>query len=349
MRYRQMGTSGLHISEIGFGCGDNAGLFVRGDPKDRRRAVELALERGINYFDTSPAYGKGLSETNLGQTLREIGAKPYITTKVEILPDNLDDIAGTVLRSIQASLKRLNMDRVDVVQIHNPPATKRNLNVTGWIHLTVEDYLGPGGALEGLERARRDGHVRYFGFACEHAQAGPVRALLDTNAFTMINSWYDLLNPTAGMPKPAELQVDDDYEQFVDYASACSVGTAIIRPLAGGSLTDAALGGTGRHPLAGGALTRQPAAYQEMVEQARSMAFLSVPGIQSLSQAAIRFILMHKGVTTVLGGFSELDQIEEMASCSGSDGLSPEQLARLEAVWRANCGRWEKQTWTAAG
>jgi aryl-alcohol dehydrogenase-like predicted oxidoreductase len=349
MRYRELGATGLRISEIGFGCGDNAGLFVRGTPEERCRAVELALERGINYFDTSPAYGKGLSESNLGQTLREVGAKPFVTTKVEIMPADLDDIAGAVLRSIAASLERLQLDRVDVVQIHNPPARERNLNVNALIRLPLADYLGPGGALEGLEKARRHGWVRYFGFACENAHAGAVRALIDTGAFTMLNVWYDLLNPTAGTAKPDELHVEDDYEQFLDYARAHGVGAAVIRPLAGGSLTDKALAGLGRHRLADGALTREPDSYQEMVDQARSMAFLSKPGSQTLSEAAVRFILMNRGVTTVLGGFSDVEQIEEMSRCSEASGLSPEELARLEAVWRANCGRWEQRSWSAAG
>ena len=60
MRYRTLGETGLRVSEIGFGCGDNAGLFVRGSREEQCRILERALELGINYFDTSPAYGKGL-------------------------------------------------------------------------------------------------------------------------------------------------------------------------------------------------------------------------------------------------------------------------------------------------
>ena len=107
MRYRQLGKTGLRISEIGFGTGNTAGLMLRASPEERVRAVERALELGVNYFDTSPDYGKEAAERNLGQALREVGARPVITTKVEILPGHLDDIAGAVVQSIDASLKRL--------------------------------------------------------------------------------------------------------------------------------------------------------------------------------------------------------------------------------------------------
>ena len=198
MKYRPLGPTGLQISEIGFGCGDNAGLIVRATPEERRRAVDRALGLGINYFDTSPDYGKGLSETNLGQALREAGARPIITTKVEIMPDQVDDIAGAVVRSVEGSLQRLGMDFVDIVQIHNPPAARRNPEVAGWMPVSAEDMLGPRGALEGLQRVQREGKARFLGFACEHAEAIAVYQLLDSGYVQTINVWYDLLNPTAG-------------------------------------------------------------------------------------------------------------------------------------------------------
>lgn len=349
MRYRPIGNTGLRASEIGFGCADNAGLIVRATPQERTEAVARALELGVNYFDTSPDYGKGVSETNLGAVFRELGARPIITTKVEVMPPDLGDIAGAVIRSVEASLKRLGMDYVDILQIHNPPHLKTDPEVPGWIYLSVEDYLRPGGALEGMARLRREGKARFLGFACEHAEAPAVRQLLDTGEFHMINVWYDLLNPTSGVPLPQGMQVEDEYDLILDYAAARAVGTAVIRPLAGGALTDHAVAGGGRHRYAGGGLSRNLAGYQEMVEQGRSFAFLSQKGQHTLAQAAVRFILTHPGVSTVLGGFSELAHLEEMAACSGAGPLSEENAARIEMVWRANFGRSSDQKWSAAG
>lgn len=339
MKYRTIGSTGMKVSEIGFGTGDNAGLMVKGTAEQQVEAVERALELGINYFDTSPDYGKGVAETNIGKVMREIGFRPYITTKVEIMPDELDHIADAVVESVDDSLKRLGVDFVDVVQIHNPPSAETDTTVPGWLHLGLSDYLGPGGALEGLERVRRAGKTRFFGFANEDAGAEAVHTLLETREFHLINVWYDLLNPTAGMDRPDGLDIQHDYGRLVDRAHELGVGVSVIRPLAGGVLTDHAVAGGGRHALAGGGLTRNADMYQAMVQRALPFAFLSRPG-QKLSDAAYRFILQHPGVTTVLGGYSELSHLEEASGNSGANPLSDEDMARLETVWRSNCGRW---------
>ena len=337
-----MGSTGIRVSEIGFGSGDNAGLLVKGEPKEQIKAIERALELGINYFDTSPDYGKGLAETNIGKAMREIGFRPVIATKVEIMPDELDHIADAVVESVEDSLTRLQVDHVDVVQIHNPPSIETDITVPGWIHVGLDDYLGADGALEGLERLRRAGKTRFFGFANEDADAEAVLTLLETREFHMLNVWYDLLNPTAGLPTPDGLDVQHDYGQFLVRAHELGVGTAVIRPLAGGVLTDHAVQGGARHQLAGGGLTRNADMYQAMVQRALPFAFLSRHG-QTLSEAAFRFILQDEAVTTVLGGFSELAHLEEAVGCSGSEPLCDEDMARLDMVWRSNVGKWDQE------
>ncbi len=72
MEYRVLGRTGLRVSQVGFGCGDVGGLMVRGGAADRVRAVATAQSMGINYFDTAPRYGNGVSETNLGLALKEV-------------------------------------------------------------------------------------------------------------------------------------------------------------------------------------------------------------------------------------------------------------------------------------
>jgi aryl-alcohol dehydrogenase-like predicted oxidoreductase len=332
----------MRISEIGFGTGDNAGLMVKGTFEQQVEAVERALELGINYFDTSPDYGKGIAETNIGKLMREIGFRPYLTTKVEVMPDDLDHIAAAVVESVDKSLTRLGVDFVDVVQIHNPPGLATDTNVQGWIHLGTDDYLGPDGALEGLDRVRGAGKARFVGFANEDANSEAVRTLLETREFNLINVWYDLLNPTAGLRKPGGLDIQHDYGKLIERAYALGVGVSVIRPLAGGVLTDHAVQGGGRHELAGGSLTRNADAYQAMVRRALPFAFLSRAG-QTLSQAAYAFILDHPGVTTVLGGYSELAHLDEAVGCSGAGPLSDEDMAHLDMVWRSNCGRWSAE------
>jgi L-glyceraldehyde 3-phosphate reductase len=338
VEYRQVGNTELRVSEIGFGCGGNAGLMVRGSPAEQRRVVERAVELGINYFDNAPDYGNGVAEENLGSVLKELKLRPVITSKVEVRHTDLGDIAGHVVRSTEESLERLRVDYVDILQIHNGPApSPPRLEGRAYTQLWIEDYLRPGGALEGLQRVLRDGKARYLGFICRGNDTYQVRQLIDTNLFRMINVPYTLLNPTAGMARSPGLEVDRDFGAVIPYAYEHGVGAAIYSPLAGGFLTDHIVAGGARHPLAGARDTASEA-YRRHLEMARALSFLMREGTQTLTQAAIRFILMHQGVTVVLGGFSALDHLEEIVPVSGAGPLAPELMARVEMVWRANFG-----------
>lgn len=338
MEYRQVGNTELRVSEIGFGCGGNAGLMVRGSPAEQRHVVARAVELGINYFDNAPDYGNGLAEENLGRVLKELQLRPVLTSKVEVRHMDLGDIAGHVVRSTEESLKRLGVDALDILQIHNGPApSPPPLHGRAYTQLWIDDYLRPGGALDGLQRVLRDGKARYVGFICRGNDADQVRQLLDTNVFRMINVPYTLLNPTAGMAKPEGLEVDRDFGGVIHDAYAHGVGTAIYSPLAGGFLTDPIVAGGARHPLAGPRNSASEA-YQRTLEMARALSFLRREGTHTLAQAAIRFILMHTGVTVVLGGFSALSHMEEIVPVSGAGPLAPELMARVETVWRANFG-----------
>jgi L-glyceraldehyde 3-phosphate reductase len=191
--------------------------------------------------------------------------------------------------------------------------------------------------LEGLQRVLRDGKARYLGFICRGNDGYQVRQLIDTGLFRMINVPYTLLNPTAGMARPRGLEVERDFGEVITYAYEQGVGVAIYSPLAGGFLTDPLVTGGDRHPLAG---TRDTAseAYRRHLEMARSLSFLRREGTHTLTQAALRFILMHQGVTVILGGFSALEHLEEIVPVSDAGPLTPELMARVEMVWRANFG-----------
>ena len=333
MQYREVGTTGVKMSEVGFGTGGNAGLMVKGSFDDQLRAFECALENGINYVDTAPDYGSGVSETNIGKLLRELRVRPVITTKVEVREANLGDIASHVEHSVEQSLERLGVDYVDFVQIHNGAVNEQpNIQGREYRVLWIQDFLGRTGALEGLERIRRAGKTRFIGFCCRGDDGDEVRQLIDTGRFHIVNVIYNLMNPTAAVPRPLGLDVDTDFGQIIPYAYERGVGCALYSPLAGGLLTDNIAGGGQPHPMAGASRWDQR---QRQVAQASTFRFLSKDG-QSLAQAGLRFDLMQPGVTTVLGGFSDAAQVKENAAASGAGALTPEELARIEMVWRAS-------------
>src|ERR1700753_2230413 len=115
METRVFGRSGMRLSILGFGCGAVGGLMVRGSPADQDRAIGLALDAGINYFDTAVQYGDGVSETNLGRV--RPAHKPAaiaIGTKVRIPSQAFNAIRQTVTDSLDGSLRRLQRDHVDI-------------------------------------------------------------------------------------------------------------------------------------------------------------------------------------------------------------------------------------------
>jgi L-glyceraldehyde 3-phosphate reductase len=336
MRYRSVPGTGLDVSEIGFGCGGTAGLMVRGSPAEQRSVIEAALQAGINYFDVAPDYGSGAAEENLGRALREIGVRPVVTTKVEVRAEDLDDVAGHVVESAEASLRRLGVDFVDFVQIHNAPTQQPPALVgRSYTHLGLDHYLGQHGALEGLSRLQRAGKTRFIGFILRGGDVEAASRVLDTRAFQLINVSYHLLNPTAGQRPPLGMHVDLEWGQVIDQAQQSGVGVAIYSPLANGLLTDGVLDGAPTHPLSGSHLPDRPD-YPHLRQQVQSLSFLSIPRKQSLPQAAYRFVLMHRGVTTVLGGFSELSHLQDALAATAAGALPPADLARLDLVWRTN-------------
>ena len=120
MEERVFGRTGMKLSVLGFGCGAVGGLMVRGDPRDQERAIARAISVGINYFDTAVQYGNGESEKNLGRVLQKL--KPtnvVVGTKVRLPAGEFGRIAGAVTKSLEGSLTRLRLDRVDIFHLHN--------------------------------------------------------------------------------------------------------------------------------------------------------------------------------------------------------------------------------------
>lgn len=184
VRMRRLGRTGLDVSEIGFG-GAPAGLTNYIENWDAASAaaadqivqtIQRAADLGVTYFDTAPGYGQGLSETMLGRAIQGRRAGLTIATKVT------GESADAVRRSIEASLQRLGVEQLDVLQYHG-----------GWYtDEQVKSILGPGGALAGMQQARDEGLVRFLGFTTEGAN-GQASALLHTGAFDIVQLCYNLI------------------------------------------------------------------------------------------------------------------------------------------------------------
>jgi aryl-alcohol dehydrogenase-like predicted oxidoreductase len=325
MERRVLGRTGLEVSVLGFGCGDVGGLMPRGAPAERERAVARALELGINYFDTAPSYGDGLSERHLGQALRALGATPYVGTKVRLTPADLGDVRGAIARSLEASLRRLGLERVDLLQLHNPIATTRREG-----RLAAADVLGE--VVDGLETLGRAGKLRFFGITAI-GETPALRHVVESGRIDTAQVCYNILNPSAGVPLPPGFPAHD-FGGLLDHCQGRSVGAIVIRVLAGGALS----GASARHPL--GASRVAPIAtgpdYEADVARARRLQPLIDAGhAQSFVEAALRFAVSHAAVSTVLVGYSSLEQLETAAAAVTRGPLPKAGLGQLPALWDA--------------
>ena len=233
MEQRTLGRTGLKVGVLGFGCGDVGGLIVRGTPAERERAVSRALEAGTNYFDTAASYGNGESEKNLGVTLRALRVRPYIGTKVRVPPED-PDTAGAITRGVEASLQRLGMDAVDLVQLHNRivggPVREGGSRESG---LTLRRVLDE--ALPALQALRQQGKTRFIGITA-NGETAALHEVIDVHAFQSAQVSYNMLNPSAGAALQASYPAQD-YGRLLDRTDSAGIGTVGIHVLAGGALS----------------------------------------------------------------------------------------------------------------
>jgi len=327
MEYRTLGRTGLRVSEIGFGCGNVGGLMVRGSEEEQLRVVRHALELGINYFDTARAYGEGKSETNLGHVLRQIGKEVALSTKIRLEADALRDLAGAARRQVEEGMARLGRDFVDVIQLHTRLTMARE---AGRFAMTPREVLGPGGVLEAFKALRDQRRVGFFGFT-GLGDPEAIHALVDSGEFDSLQTYYNLLNPSAGQPVPSDFDALD-YGRVIDRARVQGMGVVVIRVLAAGVLSEAPEkgGGSSREPLSAGS------DYERDVARARALSWLKEEGAGSLSHAAMQFALMNENVSTVLVGFSNKAQVDAAAACSGQGPLPEGVMTRLRKMWDNN-------------
>lgn len=329
MQLRNFGRTGLRLSVLGFGCGAVGGLMVRGEAADQQHAVARALEAGVNYFDTAVLYGDGESETNLGRVLQKL--KPagiVVATKVRVPQGEFGRIAEAVANSLDGSLTRLRLERVDILHLHNP-ITEAGGGAALSAGQVLEDVV------PAFDRLRRQGKIGFLGISAVGDTAA-LHRVIDSRAFDSAQVVYNMLNPSAAGPLPADYPAQD-YAGLFDRTAAAGVGVVGIRVLAGGALS----GSTERHPIAGAAPEPIGSAvrYDADVDRARRLAPLVAEGFcASLAEAATRFALSHPAMGTILVGMATPRQFEDALAAVRKGPLPQAALDRLAALRQAFAG-----------
>jgi aryl-alcohol dehydrogenase-like predicted oxidoreductase len=310
MKYRTLGKTGLRVSTVGLGTMVHAGHFGPMKDSESLGAIETALDLGVNFIDTSDAYGAGYSETLLGNALKGKRDKVILATKggnVMVGPNKGKRIfePDYISRILDESLKRLQTDYIDLYQLHNP---------------TV-DVIEKGAVWEVLERAKQAGKIRHYGVSINTMEEG-VAAVKDGRAET-IQVEYNLL-----AQEPAET--------IFPLAEQANVGIIARVPLKRGILTGK-LTAADESRFQGEdvrARSFKGEAFAKELAKAAQLGFLVHGPVKTMVQAAVAFCVAHPAVSAVIPGARNELQMRENAA--GADVEIPaDDLKKVAGLWRS--------------
>lgn len=316
MEYRNLGASGLKVPVLGFGTGTFGGqgpLFSawgRSGVDEARRLIDICLEAGVNLFDTADVYSNGASEEILGAALKGRRDKVLISTKTGLPMGDGPLDAGTsryrLVASVDAALKRLNTDYIDLLQLHAFDA-----------FTPIDEVLS---TLDALVRA---GKLRYVGasnFSGWH--------LMKSLAVAERHGW-----PRYVAHQVYYSLVGRDYEsELMPLALDQGVGALVWSPLGWGRLTGKIRRG---QPLPKNSRLHETAQFGPPVDDDKLYAIVDALDIvatetgRSVPQVAIAWLLARPSVSSVIIGARDEAQLRDNLGAVGWS-LSADQIARLD-------------------
>jgi aryl-alcohol dehydrogenase-like predicted oxidoreductase len=321
MRYRQLGTSGLQVSEIGFGCWTvSTNWWGERDEATGIRLLQRAFDLGITFYDTADTYGNGQGETILAKALGTRRHEIVIATKFGYdfytysgprtghreLPQDFSP--AFMRRALEESLCRLNTDYIDLYQLHNPR-----------MDAILRDDL-----FAELERARDAGKIRAYGAALGPAIGGTEHGdqVMQARPLASLQIIYNLLEQDPG-------------RRFFPIARERGVGILVRVPHSSGLLE-------GKYTLettfpSSDHRSHRPREWLvEGLQKLERLRFLTEGQRRTLGQVALRYVLAEPSVASALPNIYDEEQLVEFAGASDTPDLTAEELARIADLYAHN-------------
>lgn len=319
MNQRVLGKTGFQVSAITLGGGGIGMVWGATSEEECVETVKQAVASGINLIDVAPIYGRGKAEEIVGKAWAELNPKPLIATKVFVLPQARSDLSGAVRQSLEGSLRRLGLNQVDVLQLHNQVEPDEPVSPR---RLTLREVVGPGGVLEAMQQLKEEGLVRALGFT-GIARHDAVRELFADGRLETVQLVTNILCSEGELGAPGDAQYRDHLE-MVRLAEAAGLGVFGIRAFAAGSLT----AGIDRTLPADHPLVKDFALAQQ------HLGFLGYETPSSLAFAAMRYALTLSGVSTVVTGAKNRAELAEAVAAAEAGPLAPATLEKIAALQR---------------
>lgn len=289
MHYRPLGSSGIRVSEIGFGC-----MSLSPDKEEESiQMIHLAIESGINYFDTADLYDKGMNETLVGKALKTKRDKAIIATKVgnQWRADgsgwDWNPRKDYILKAVENSLKRLQTEYIDLYQLHGG---------------TIDDPIDE--TIEAFELLQKQGKIRYYGISS--IRPNVIREYVKRSKIVSVMTQYSLADRR---PEESILTLLQENNIGVLSRGALAQGLLVNKP------AKEYLGHT-KEAIAGAAQLLQG---------------IDVT-TQTVAQTAILFVLHHPAITSAVVGMSRMEQLIEITATADKNKLATKDIEMLQDV-----------------
>ncbi len=327
MKYRVLGKTGYNISEISLGTWQLGGKW--GEEYDNKTAESIlnkAVEKGINFFDTADVYNNGLSEISIGKFLKKIKRKIYVATKSgrKLNPHNDEGYnKKNIVSFINDSLKRLDTEAIDLLQLHCPP---------------TETYSRPE-VFEILDDLKKKGKILNYGVSVEKVEEA-LKAI-EYPGVASVQIIYNMFRL-----KPAEL--------FFKEAAIKNVGIIVRVPLASGLLSGKYSKDTVFSKYDHRNFNREGKAFD------KGETFSGIPydvGLQAVEELkkifpsddlpvyALKWILMDNNVSCVIPGASKMSQVEMNSTASDLPDLRQEQMDGVREIYKKYIRQYVQDLW----
>lgn len=308
MKYRKLGDTGLEVSEVGFGAwGIGGNSYGPVDDDVSKEALRLAFDLGVTFYDTSDLYGSGHSEELIGEVLKDVREEIFIATKGGTLFHMPQDFSPKHIRkAIEASLKRLQTDYIDLYQLHSPPIDLLNQN---------DDII------QTLESLQREGKIREIGISVRSPDDGLIA--IEKFGFKVVQVNFNLIDQRA-------------MENGLLYLSKKeNVGIIVRTPLGFGYLA----GNMKGNEKFEGIDHRKNWPVEQLRRWAKAhtlFSFLNQDKNRTPAQLALKFCLTYESVSTVIPGMMNCNEVRENVMVSELPPLTEEELLRIKLIYESN-------------
>jgi aryl-alcohol dehydrogenase-like predicted oxidoreductase len=319
MNYRNLGTSTLSVSEIGFGAwGIGGAMWKQSDDAESLAALRKAIDLGLNFIDTALAYGNGHSEGLVGRVVREQKKEIVVATKIP--PKNMEwparkgvpfrDVfpASHIISCTEQSLRNLQVERIDIQQLH----------------VWQDDWAGVDEIWSAVEKLKKEGKIRLFGISINDHDPGSALLAAKTGRVDTFQVIYNIFDQS---PE----------EELFPCCAEAGIGIIVRVPFDEGGLTGTITPQTKfpwrdwRNDYFRGDRKR------EVYDRVEKLKPLLGPEAATLPELALRFCLAHPAVSTVIPGMRKIGNVESNCRVSDGKSLSDSLLSELKQhVWRRN-------------